>query len=525
MESVRTNQPLSEKELSDIVDRFQSLTAISNDCIVIVQQGQIKEANQAVTTMCGYSLDEIIDSHFAGFFQTDDISNVEAFCSGIGNQGIKASSQKATLVCKNGKRLKVEIRAAGCNHKGKPAALILVKDISDRLKAKGNLEKAGRLDSIAALSGGIAHDYNNLLTAIIGNITLAQSYSEPESKAAELLNQALIASKTAKVLTQKLITFSKGGSPDKEVARIAPLVRSATEFSLSGSNIKCEFKFPKNLWLVEMDKTQIGQAIYNVVINAREAMDQGGILNVSAANLRLTKKLRDLRPGNYIKITIADRGKGIAADDVERVFDPYFSTKELGTKRGTGLGLSISYSIIKKHGGEVVVESEIEEGTTVHFFLPALDKKSLAKEPAKKARTEKPIFGSGRILVMDDEEMIRDLAGEILIHLGYEVAFAVNGTEAVAKYEQAMAESRPFNAVILDLTVRGGMGGKETIQKLKEIDPQVIGIVSSGYAEDPGMVDFKAHGFTGVVAKPYSMEELGENLNRILQQGNNSPSR
>jgi nitrogen-specific signal transduction histidine kinase len=380
------------------------------------------------------------------------------------------------------------------------------------------LQKARKLESIAALSGGIAHDYNNLLTVIIGNISLIQSYLHPDDVIFSLLDEVYEASMIAKSLTQKLITFSKGGEPLKEAASISPMVESATEFTLSGSNIKCEFTIPDNLHLVEIDKTQISQAIHNLVMNAREAMPDGGTIHVSAENYDITEKTQGLNSGQFVKISIQDQGVGIPSENLQKIFDPYFSTKQRGTQKGMGLGLSICHSIIKKHNGDVWVESETGLGTTVSILLPAFEGEIPEKKPeaAEKSTTEKPVAGRCRILVMDDEKMIVNLSSKLLNRLGYETQFASDGSEAIEMYKKAMESGEPFNAVILDLTIRGGMGGKETIQNLIKIDPQVKGIVASGYSDDPVMKDYEKYGFKGVVVKPYSMHELSENLNWVL---------
>jgi two-component system cell cycle sensor histidine kinase/response regulator CckA len=378
------------------------------------------------------------------------------------------------------------------------------------------LEEDSKMESIAALSGGIAHDYNNLLTAIIGNITLAQTYLDKDDKPHMLLDHALVASKTAKNLTQKLITFSKGGSLNKEIAAIDRLVISAADFTLSGSNIECVYRFQPDLWMVDVDQSQIGQAIHNVVMNAREAMPQGGTIEVNVENVVLTDEAPTLGQRNYVRISIADKGNGIPEKEFGNIFAPYYSTKKMGNEKGMGLGLSICHSIIKKHNGDVAVESQMGVGTIFHLYLPAADAESIEKKQEDETAGQGLIFGEGKILVMDDEDIIRKLAGEILSYLGYEVDFAQDGAEAVDLYKASMRSGKPFDAVILDLTVRGGMGGKDAIQRLIAVDSTVKGIVSSGYSDDPGMTDFREYGFSGVVAKPYTVEELGETLSRVL---------
>jgi PAS domain S-box-containing protein len=503
--------------LKEANTRYRLLMNLSGEGIIIVQEGIIKESNRCMAQLCGCHPDSMLDTALAEYFPPDENPAVDALMDmpdhGSGEPQVRA----ATLAGKNGQHLDVEISAVGCDFQQEPASLLIIRDISDRLTAKESLEKAGKLDAIAALSGGIAHDYNNLLTAIIGNITLAQTHLNAKDKPFRLLGHALVASKTAKNLTQKLITFSKGGSPHKEIAAVDRLVKSATDFTLSGSNIKCNYNFSPDSRLIDVDPSQIGQAIHNVVMNARESMQAGGTIYVTASNIKLADEVPTLVAGHYVKVSITDQGSGIPEKEFDRIFDPYYSTKEMGNTRGTGLGLSICRSIIRKHGGEVTVESQIGVGTTMHLYLPAANPGSLEQTTSDKPNETAPIFGEGKILVMDDDQMIRELAGEILWHLGYEVEFSQDGDEAVALYSRAMKTARPFDAVILDLTVRGGMGGKEAIQKLIDIDPDVKGIVSSGYSDDPGMTDYKQHGFSGVVAKPYTLEELGEKLSQVLK--------
>ena len=497
--------------------KFRFMMELSDVGIIVVQKGVIRESNTALANMCAYSMDEIVDTCLASFTRPDDIAAVEALCeSTLKNPGA-VNEQKATLLSKNGDQINVELKASACSFRQKPAVICMIKHIPQDLEARAEINNQRALESIAALSGGIAHDYNNLLTAIIGNITLARTYLDKDAKPFRLLDHALTASKTAKTLTQKLITFSKGGSPKKQVTAVDRLIKNAADFTLSGSNIKCDYRFGVDLRQINVDQSQIGQAIHNVVMNAREAMPQGGRITVVAENITVTDEPASLSQGQYVKISIADQGNGIAADEFEKIFDPYYSTKDMGNERGTGLGLSISRSIVAKHGGEVQVESELGVGTTFNIYLPAIDDLPLVESEKIEPDPGTGIFGEGKILVMDDDRMIRELAGEILQHLGYRVEYAVDGNEAVAAYRAALKSTDPFDAVILDLTVRGGMGGKEAIRHLKAIDPAVKGIVSSGYSEDPGITGFEKHGFCGVVAKPYSLEELGERLNQVLR--------
>jgi CheY-like chemotaxis protein len=388
--------------------------------------------------------------------------------------------------------------------------------MSKSIEAENELQKARQLESIAALSGGIAHDYNNLLAVIIGNVSLIQSYVDPQDVVFKLLNEVSEAAKVAESLTQKLITFSRGGAPLKETTDMATLVRSVTEFSLSGSNIKCQFDIADDLWLVDVDKTQVGQAVHNLVTNAREAMPAGGVITVSAGNVQNIDGVRAPTASRWVRLSLIDRGKGIAPEDMDKIFNPYFSTKQRGNQKGTGLGLSICHSIIRNHDGRMAVDSSPDAGTTVNLYLPASVNSSPAISAAKPCKVSTAIPGCGRILVMDDEEMIVNMAGRILARLGYESGFARNGSEAVALYEEALKSERPFDAVVLDLTVRGGMGGEEAMRHLLKIDPRVKVIVSSGYSDSPVMQNYKQYGFSAAAGKPYSLIELSQALDRVF---------
>ena len=491
-------------------EKHDLLLELSNDGILIVQNGKIREINDLMAQMCGYSVEEVLDTDFASFFQAEDMMLFESLYEHLIADPNAVEVHEVVLMCKNGHKLNVEITAGRFVYKKNPAILLVIKDTTDHINAQKALEKSRQWASIAALSGGIAHDYNNLLTAIMGNISLARTYLKPEEKPSALLEHALAASKTAKNLTHRLITFSRGVVPQKTRAPVAKLVQTATEFTLSGSNVKPEYTLPDDLWPVEVDKIQIGQAIYNVVMNAREAMPGGGILEICAENVNHQKN------GNYVRISFCDHGRGIPANDLSKIFDPYFSTKKMGARKRTGLGLSVCHSIVIQHGGDVLVDSKPDCGTTIHLYLPAATANSQEDNFENRQEQEIPLFGEGRILVMDDEEMIRKLAEEILTHLGYDFEFAKNGSEAVELYRSALEAKIPFDAVVLDLTVRGGMGGKETIQEILQLDPYVKGIVSSGYSADPGVTDFRKYGFKGVVAKPYTVEELSQELTRVL---------
>ena len=397
------------------------------------------------------------------------------------------------------------------DEKGEKYIVGVVRDVTERRRMEGELIKAQKLESVGLLAGGIAHDFNNLLTAILGNISLSKILISPQEKAYERLTAAEKASLRAKDLTQRLLTFSKGGIPVKKTISSVEVIKDAAGLACSGSIVMCEFSVPDDLWAIDADEGQISQVINNIVINAIQAMPNGGKVTVQCSNIVVSADDEPrLRPGNYIKISIKDQGEGIPEEDLGRIFDPYFTTKE----KGRGLGLATTYSIIKNHEGHVTVDSKVGTGTTFSIYLPASDSQADTRRPDEMKVTS----GKGNILIMDDEEVIRQVAGDMLEYIGYNVDFAEDGSEAIEKYKTAFESGRPFDVVIMDLTIPGGMGGKEAIKRLIEIDPNVKAIVSSGYSNDPLMSEFRKYGFAGVVLKPYQIAELNEQVSKVLHE-------
>ena len=365
-------------------------------------------------------------------------------------------------------------------------------------------------ESIALLAGGIAHDFNNILMGIVGNITLAKLEDDANEKTL-LLNDAEQATLRAKELTNQLLTFSKGGAPIKKTTSIADLIKDTTVFALRGSTVRCEFDIPAKLWPVDVDKGQISQVINNLVLNAQQAMPHGGTLRVRAYNTPCDRSqaahmLFDDAGG--ITIEIEDEGAGIPASNLVNIFDPYFSTKP----NGSGLGLATSYSIIRRHGGSIAVHSELDIGTTFRIMLPASQNSIELAEPA----TPPVPHSSGHVLVMDDEETIRRVLSRGLMRMGYDVAVAQDGAEAIQLYQQATERGQPFDVVVMDLTIPGGMGGQETLSRLRAFDPHVKAIASSGYSHDPVMADYGTYGFCGCVAKPYELSALSSLLHQVI---------
>jgi signal transduction histidine kinase/ActR/RegA family two-component response regulator len=389
------------------------------------------------------------------------------------------------------------------------AGIEVARDVTYRKKMEKEILKADKLESLGILAGGIAHDFNNLLTAIIGNISVAGLYASKDGKIHRRLAEAERASIRAKDLTQQLLTFSRGGEPVKRKTRINDLLRETAGFALRGSRNRCEFFIPPDLWPVEADEGQISQVINNLLINADQAMPGGGTISMRSENVLLgAGHGMPLGPGRHLKISIEDHGVGIPCEYLTKIFDPFFTTKN----KGSGLGLATAYAIIKKHCGHIEVESAPGLKTTFSVYLPACGEGGLAV-PVEKAV---PRPGSGRILVMDDEPSVREVTCQMLTTVGYDVELAADGALAVELYRKAMDTGSPFDAVIMDLTVPGGMGGMEALGKLRKLDPGIRAVITSGYSNDPVIADSRKHGFMGVVAKPYKLEDLSQALHEIL---------
>jgi len=356
--------------------------------------------------------------------------------------------------------------------------------------------QAQKLEAVGLLAGGIAHDFNNALTVILGNVTLARQSLPAGDETQERLGAAETACLRARALTQQLLTFSRGGAPIKRRLTLNALLTDIASLALRGSNVVCDRKVAADLWPVDADEGQIRQVMLNLLVNAKEAMPAGGSIELSAENVVAAGEA----PGRRVQITLRDHGEGISAENLPRIFDPYFTTKP----KGRGMGLAAAYSIVRDHGGQISAESEPGVGTVITVRLLASGR-SGAAPPKAPAPVTTPAL---RILIMDDEDLVRDVAGRMLERVGHRVAFARDGAEALAAYAQAQGEGQPFDVVIMDLTIPGGMGGKEAVSRLLQIDPQARVIVSSGYSNDPIMADHERHGFCGVVAKPYQSEEL-----------------
>lgn len=412
-----------------------------------------------------------------------------------------------------GRPRRVEGRCAPMHDLGGRAigAVLVLRDVTERARLEAELLRASKLESIGVLAGGIAHDFNNLLAIVMGNLTLALLDEKTSAAGGRWLHEAERGTRRAKSLTEQLLTFAKGGEPVRAAVPLADVVREAAEFALHGAAVRCEFDLAPGLRPADADQGQIGQVVQNLVINAVQAMPEGGVIRVGLIDETVAPdQFPNLAPGDYLRLEISDTGDGIAPDHLGRIFEPFFTTKEYGT----GLGLATVYSVIRKHQGHVAVESAVGRGTTFRLWLPAA-----RVEPLPASASSSPFEPlRGRVLFMDDEEPIRVMTCALLERIGLEPTATSDGKEAVREYALAQMGGRPFALVIMDLTVPGAMGGAAAMREILKIDPGARGIVSSGYSSDPIMANYRQHGFRGMVPKPYRITDFVRAIREVISE-------
>ncbi|MDL2122984.1 MAG: PAS domain S-box protein [Deltaproteobacteria bacterium] len=512
-----TERKLAEEELRKSKEQFQVLVESSSDWIWEVDRnGVYTYVSPKVKDILGYKPEEVVGKTPFDLMPPEEAKRIAAtFKRLIGRREPIVAMENVNLH-KDGRRVVLEtsgvpvLDAAGNVHGYRGVD----RDITLRKKTEEALQRVQRIESIGMLAGGIAHDFNNILMGLFGNISIAKIKLSKDHPAFKSLERAEQSMDSAIYLTSQLRTFAKGGEPVKEDVSLGELVEEVSRFNLSGSNVMPVFEQAEDLWMSEVDKGQVQQVFSNLTINANQAMPDGGHLYITLENANIPENaVSGLNQGRYIKVTVRDEGIGIDQKNLNRIFDPYFSTKQIGS----GLGLATVYSIVNKHGGHISADSELSKGTTFTLYLPASESRRLpeTKQPATERSTiEQP----ARLLVMDDEEIVRDVVTEMLKESGFSVETAPDGKQAIEMYKQSLDAGEPFDVVIMDLTIPGGIGGKEAIKDILEIDPEARAIVSSGYADDPVMANYAECGFKGIAAKPYTMSELLEVLSQVLKK-------
>jgi PAS domain S-box-containing protein len=493
----------SERELLQV-----TLNSLGEGVVATDQEERIILFNEAAANLTGYTPQEAFGEPLDKVFYIFDDQTSETI-------SITASQKELyhpILVSRDLTEIPITLNHSPIKT---PDGLIIgtvmvFQDVSAQQKIQQELLKTEKLESLGILAGGIAHDFNNILAAILANVQLALVKLQKNQDIQSYLLNTVETARKASGLTKQLLTFSKGGAPVRKDAALNNLIKDTAEFALRGAQVKAEFMIPDHLWAASIDEGQISQVIQNLALNAKQAMPKGGILRISAANVTVQDESR-FSPGKYVRISVQDQGIGISKENISKIFDPFFTTK----KNGNGLGLTTSYSIVHRHNGYIDVESQEDHGTTFFVYLPASER-GLAREITQNqpAPSLKPI----KILMMDDEENILNAVGEILqVSYGYQVSLASHGAAAIELYRRAWSMGAPYDVLIIDLTVPGGMGGQETIAHLRDLNPKIKAIVSSGYATDPIMADYERFGFVGVISKPYKIDELNKAIHKALE--------
>ncbi len=496
-----------------------TLKSIGDGVITTDTNGKIELMNEVAERLTGWKWQDAYGRHLSEVFRIFDEKTGNSFPDPVAkviNKGkVVELSNNSVLISKDGtKRLIVDSGAPIRDVNGNILGVVLVfRDVTQRRKMEKELLNMEKLRAVGILAGGIAHDFNNILTAILGSINLVSLSKNLSNRDRDILKQAESACMRATSLTKQLLTFAKGGAPIKETQRLEDIVIDSAKFILRGSGIKLDIDISKDLWWVDVDKGQFSQVIQNIILNAKEAMKDKGTIRISMKNLGSYRPTGHKKERDWVLVTIKDSGPGIPEDIISNIFEPYFTTKETGS----GLGLAICHSIVTKHDGVIEVCSREGEGTTFRILLP----RSMAKEGYKQVEEQEkePLKVSGspkRILLVDDEDIVREMAKEMLKGLGYDVVDADSATSALKIFKDAIKENHPFDCVITDLTMPGEMGGKELMEALKELDKKVRIILSSGYGDTSFLADYEKYGFSAILTKPYRLTELDNTIRRVI---------
>lgn len=505
------NALAAERELLAV-----TLRSIGEGVLAVDTTGRIMLVNRQAEIILACKQAEVIGSPLAKVFQlaggSEQIAKLVVTPENVGSHG---SYENQTLTALDGTKHQVSLTCAPIYDHSSTiiGTVIAFQDVAEKQKLAEARIQASKLESLGLLAGGIAHDFNNLLTAAMTNLSLLRLPHLKPDELETFLGDTEKALMRSRDLTQQLLTFAKGGAPVKKTARLPEIIKESVSFTLHGSNVQAMLLLPDDLWPAEVDRGQLSQVIQNIVINAVQAMPNGGTIRIKGNNLTVDAGgALPLASGNYVKISVHDEGSGIASENLPKIFDPYFTTKT----HGTGLGLATSYSIIKRHDGYISIQSELGKGTVVEFYLPT-STKTMSKETESSTKVALN-SGRGRLLIMDDEVSIRNATSKLLGRMGYEVVVANDGNAALEQYKAALLEARPFAAVVMDLTIPGGMGGKEAIKHLLEIDPQAKAIVSSGYSNDSVIANYQEYGFKGILVKPFRLEDLTKVIEQVITQ-------
>ncbi|HWR59770.1 MAG TPA: ATP-binding protein [Thermodesulfovibrionales bacterium] len=499
----------AEVALRESEGRLRSITENISDTIIMSDSaGRITYVNRLHP---GLTHEQVLSSTVFDFVPEEQIPTVKKALADVFERG-EACSYESLGPGHHGEMNVYAVSVSPVFAGGRViSAVFLARDVTEKIRTEKELLKIKKLESIGVLAGGIAHDFNNILAAILGNINLALFDKTLNDRTKSLLEESEKASIRASHLTQQLLTFAKGGEPVRELASLESVIRDSAGFVLHGYRVVCKFSIPKDLWLVDIDKGQISQVIQNIVLNASQAMPEGGTITITCDNFSTSDSdlLPYARAGKYVRVAIQDTGIGMPANVVDKIFDPYFSTKQ----EGSGLGLAITQSIINRHNGYITVKSTPGTGTTFSIYLPASEERHVFQSAESEKAQAVP---KATILIMDDEEMVRKVLRDMLIALGHEVILTGDGKEAVKIYLDALGSDKPISTVIMDLTIPGGMGGQEAVKEILKIDPKAKVIVSSGYSNDPVVANYEDYGFRGAISKPFKLQELSRVIMKAL---------
>lgn len=510
-----TDRKKAENSLKESERKYREIVETSMDMIFTCDlEGNYTSCNRAIEEITGYTRNEIVGASYMMFFDDENGKKVNETLRNLYISEIPSKENSFEILTRDKRKITIRGNISLIIKDGKKTGFLgIMRDVTEQQKLESQLIRAEKLEALGTLAGGIAHDFNNILTAIMGNLNLAKLFAENRESIQGYISSAETAVLNATGLTRQLLTFSRGGEPFREVFFIKPVIEEAVNISLGQSSSSiCKIRHDESTKPVDADRGQILQVLTNLLINARQAMPGGGTIVIGIKNVYVTKKegIGSLPEGEYVSVSVDDEGIGIPRENLQKIFDPFYTTK----REGSGLGLATCHSIIAKHGGHIEVESKIGEGSVFTFYLPASEK----APDLSAASRDRILPGTGRILLMDDEKNIRDIGFQILEKAGYEVDVAEDGKKAIELFTEARSNGNRYKAVVFDLTIPGGFGGKDAMKILKEIEPEIKGIVISGYSQDPVMSNPEKYGFSAAIQKPFNLIRLTHVLNSILEK-------